>query len=193
MLKGDQFGAWVFVEVVSKTHSNCVCTLCDKIYEVNTKNLKYGHTVKCRSCASKESAKKHGAADKHPIYSIWKGMRARCNNENLPAYKDYGGRGIGYCERWEDFTNFAEDMFTSYIPGLTLERIDVNGSYCPENCKWATRKEQNNNQRKSLCLLFNGSSYTESELSELTGVPRTTIQARRNKGATVEEMVYGFV
>lgn len=84
-------------------------------------------------------------------------------------------------------------MYPSYRQGLSIDRVDVNGGYCKENCKWSTEKEQANNQRKSLKLQFNGSAYTEAELSEITGVPRTTIQTRRLKGATVEEMVYGFV
>ena len=193
MFNGDVFGYWVYIRQVSKTHSLCTCSLCENSYEVNTKNLKSGKTIKCRSCASKIVAKKHGWADNHPIYNIWKGLRSRCYNKNIACYKDYGGRGIKVCARWEDFTKFVEDMYPSYRQGLSIDRADVNGDYCKENCKWSTEKEQANNQRKSLKLQFNGSAYTEAELSEITGVPRTTIQTRRLKGATVEEMVYGFV
>lgn len=128
-------------------------------------------------------------ADKHPLYSIWKNMKSRCYNPNRVAYKDYGGRGISVCDRWRhSFMSFYEDMLEGYEEGLSLDREDNDGNYCKENCRWINRAMQNRNQRKSLKLLYKGKYVTEAELSEITGIPRTTIQQRRRAGWEGEDL-----
>lgn len=128
----------------------------------------------------------------HPIYNIWKGMRTRCNNPNVACYHRYGGRGIGIHPSWDDFWKFVEDN-PGFVKGLTLDRIDNDKDYGPGNCRWATRAQQLTNHSLSLGLVWKGERVTEYKLAKITGVPRTTIQARRRRGAkTVEEMVYGF-
>lgn len=129
--------------------------------------------------------------DEHRLYLTWKSMRSRCNNPNVWCYPRYGGRGIKVCERWNDFLLFLEDMESSFQEGLTLDRKDSNGDYSPENCRWADKETQMNNQEKCLSLLFEGELYTEAQLARKTGVSRTTIQTRRKAGYSVEEMVYG--
>ena len=84
----------------------------------------------------------------HPLYSVWSSMLARCYNSKNKSYKYYGKRGVKVCSRWRDsFSNFLEDMYSSYQKGLTLDRVDTNGDYSPDNCKWSTVTEQNNNRR----------------------------------------------
>ena len=91
------------------------------------------------------------------LYSIWTNMKTRCNNNSCKGYKDYGGRGIKICEEWNDFKSFYEwAMKNGYSDDLTIDRIDVNGNYEPNNCKWSTVIEQANNKRNN--ILFNGMS-----------------------------------
>lgn len=95
-------------------------------------------------------------ASQHPLYHTWKAMKSRCNNKNDSAYRNYGGRGIKVCERWQEpheqgFWNFVSDMGPKPNPSedYSLDRIDVNGDYCSENCRWVNRHQQNINRRDS--------------------------------------------
>lgn len=95
---------------------------------------------------------KHGAGStkiRHPLYLKWCAMKRRCFNKNEKCYKNWGGRGITVCEKWLSFENFARDMGPSFKPGLSLDRIDVNGNYEPNNCRWVTLAEQNRNKRST--------------------------------------------
>lgn len=84
---------------------------------------------------------------KHPIYEVWANMKKRCSNQNHPLYKWYGGRGITFCTEWSSFLGFYNDMWMSYRKGLELDRINNDGPYCKENCRWVTHKENIKNRR----------------------------------------------
>lgn len=123
--------------------------------------------IPCRSCANAERGKtgvqsrffKHGLI-KHPLYTTWKNMRSRCLNPTNLHFKDYGGRGITICDRWlESFPKFLEDM-GERSPGMSLDRIDVDGPYSPQNCKWASRSEQSKNTRRSTSPSLQWNSHT---------------------------------
>jgi hypothetical protein len=92
-------------------------------------------------------AKSHGLTKK-PIYNSWRGMKERCDNPKNKRYSSYGGRGITYDVRWINFSAFLEDMGETYIDGYELDRINVNGNYNKDNCRWSTQSEQAYNQRK---------------------------------------------
>lgn len=118
------------------------------------------------------------------IHKTWCDMKYRCDNKKD---KDYGGRGITYDPRWEKFENFLQDM-GERPEGKTLDRINVNGNYCKENCRWATMKQQQRNKRCNIIYEFNGNKLTLSEWSEITGIGRTTLDMRiRTYGWPVEK------
>lgn len=115
-------------------------------------------------------------------------MLSRCRNKKNPGYKNYGGRGIIVCERWKKFENFLEDM-GDRPNRLTLERIDNNGNYCKENCKWATQKEQCNNQRTNVTIFYEGNKYHLSELSRIIGVSPSVIINRMKRNWDIKKRI----
>jgi hypothetical protein len=108
-------------------------------------------------------------------------MRSRCRNENNPAWDNYGGRGILLCDRWEEFRQFFEDM-GECPDGMSIDRIDNDGNYEPDNCRWATRKEQSRNKRTSKMITANGKTMCVAAWSEETGINQHTIGGRIRLG-----------
>lgn len=122
---------------------------------------------------------KHGKCHS-PIYCSYAGAKTRCNNIKNKDYKMYGGRGIKM--EWASFKDFFTDMGETYKLGLTLERIDVNGNYCKENCKWADRKAQANNRTNSRLFEYNGEVKTISQWAEYLNMERYLINNRLLRG-----------
>lgn len=115
------------------------------------------------------------------FYRTWVNMKSRCNNKKLSDYRRYGGRGISVCEKWEKFDGFVEDMLPSYKDELTLDRIDNNGNYSKENCRWVNRVVQANNTRnidRAKKYFYHGESLTVKELASRFGIKRTTLDMR---------------
>jgi hypothetical protein len=116
-----------------------------------------------------------------PTYSSWKAMRARCQNPNAHRYESYGGRGITVCERWQDFDVFLADM-GERPEGSTLDRIDNNGPYSPENCRWATQAEQIRNRNSGLhSFTIDGKTQCLTDWAVQFGIPRSVVYHRVNR------------
>lgn len=113
----------------------------------------------------------------------------RCRNPNNPRWHQYGGRGIKVCDRWESFEAFYEDVGPRPTPEHSLDRIDNDGDYAPENCRWATRDEQNTNKRCNVRVPYNGAHLTIAELSKEVGVPYALLHKRIWRGWSVERAV----
>lgn len=127
-------------------------------------------------------------ASKHPLYHVWANMWERCTNKRHTNYKHYGGRGIRVCEEWKDFLQFLLDIGEKPGDGYSLDRIDFDGSYCPENIRWATQKEQTRNRRITRLIEWRGARRCLAEWAEVTGIPSRVLQLRlQRRGWGVEE------
>ena len=150
-------------------------------------NLLNGHTQSCGCLHENGTRTTHGMR-RTRLYRIWSDMKSRCNNQNRPRYSDYGGRGIVVCEEWEQsFEAFSDwALANGYCDGLTIDRIDNDGDYRPENCRWITRHDQGSNKRNNNLLTLNGETKTISQWAKITGIDRRTIAKRKKLGWTDE-------
>jgi hypothetical protein len=123
------------------------------------------------------------------LYGVWKDMHKRCSNPKSLNYPHYGGRGIKVCKHWFELDNFIIDM-GHRPPGMSLDRIDNNGDYCPENCRWATDKEQMNNTRNNLHIEAFGRVQTLAQWCVETGLKRPTVNRRLKDGWNVEAALF---
>ncbi len=185
-LTGKKFGRLTVIEQCGRNKQGgvlwqCKCD-CGNNHVASNGALCAGTVQSCgclKEERQKESVTKHGL-HQNPLYKKWQGMKTRCTNKKAANYHDYGGRGIKVCGEWEhDFLSFYKwAIANGYADGLTLDRIDVNGDYCPENCRWATIEEQNNNQRNSRVLTHNGKTQTVGQWAKETGLNYQTIRRR---------------
>ena len=128
---------------------------------------------------------KHGHGYGTPTYQSWRSLRARCDDASR---KNYGAKGISYCERWESFELFLKDM-GERPEGMTLDRIDSSKDYCPENCKWSGSHEQSRNKRNSVKVIYEGTQELLVDLCLRKGVKYQTVYSRLKKGWSVEDAV----
>lgn len=200
-LVGKTFGRLTVIKDSGERATNgsilweCKCS-CGKTSLVRGSELTGGRTKSC-GCYStdvlKKVATKHGLSKvngKHTkLFRAWASMKQRCYNKNHASYKDYGGRGIDVCTEWrEDFEAFHDwSIANGFSDDLSIDRIDNDKGYSPDNCRWVDAKTQIRNRRNTVTYNWNGSEYTLAELGELTGINKMTIKSRLNSGATLEE------
>lgn len=192
-LIGNKFGRWTVIKLHSVIQRYtkkgikdgkdyyylCQCD-CGNQAIVYRRNLLEGKSKSC-GCLSKEKRIKTNTKYKlsHTrIDNIYYGMKSRCYNSKNPAYKNYGAREIKVCDEWlKDKTKFFEWAFANgYKEDLSIDRIDVNGNYEPDNCRWATRKEQNNNTRNNCYIKINNEIHTLSEWSEILNIKSSKLR-----------------
>jgi len=185
---GQQFGQLTALEYVGNRKWLCKCT-CGNETSVRNTYLLSGHTRSCGCLRTRKTVERtttHGLTASK-VYRAWEHMKTRCTNPNHPATHHYMGRGITVCARWLDsFEAFYEDMGEPPTPKHTLERIDNDGPYNPDNCKWATRTEQMRNRRSTIMLTYAGKTRPLVEWAEQFGLRKTTLRARIRRGWSVE-------
>lgn len=186
---GDRFGRLVVLEDLGtrgkwyNRYFLCKCD-CGNKKEFRAQNLQSRHTTSC-GCLKKEKALRdkttHGLS-KSRTHRIWRGIKTRCQNPKAHAYANYGGRGIRVCEEWQSFEPFWEwAQANGYNDTLSIDRVDVNGDYCPENCRWVDVKTQANNKRTSRKYTVKEKTLTEAEWRRNIGVGQCTISKWRSK------------
>lgn len=192
-LAGQKFNRLTALSIVGRAKSGGVTWLCrcECLTEivVRGKKLVFGSTKSCGCLKREKDRSQKGRARKNkakhavsgtPMYQVWAGMRDRCRNQKNKYYDRYGGRGITICERWDSFENFCADM-GERPAGLTIERIDNDKGYSPDNCRWATAAEQNRNKTGVLKITIDGVTRCLSEWAREVGVTRHYLAYRIKK------------
>jgi hypothetical protein len=177
----ERYGRWI-----------CLCD-CGTRKSIGAKSL--GRSTRSCGCLSRELTSKRNATHGHsrgyrrsPTFAIWHQMRARCENRKSEKFPRYGGRGIVVCERWKRFENFLADM-GERPPKMSIERIDNDGPYSPENCRWATSMEQGSNTSTNRLLTVRGVTLHLTEWSRRMGVRHQLISRRLQRGWSEEAAV----
>lgn len=194
-LNGKKFNRWTVLDGSSSDKILCKCE-CGTIRSVRKYAIINGHSLSC-GCLQKENAAKscisrtrHGK-HKHPIYVCWTHMKERCFTKTCKSYKNYGGRGISVCEEWLDFETFYRwAKSNGWQKGLSIERKDNDGNYCPENCTWIPKNQQTKNTRKNVKIEIDGKVLNLSEWARRFGISLGAIYYRVNhKGWPIEKAI----
>lgn len=191
-ITGQKFGRLTVSGFAGKSNDRQYMWLCDcdcgNTVIVRGYSLRSGNTQSC-GCLQKETNIRirttHGMSNTR-IYNIWKGMKERCSTPSTSCYKYYGGRGIKVCDEWQEFEPFCEwAMMHGYRDDLTIDRLDVNGDYGPDNCRWATIEEQVLNTRRNHYITHNGETKTLKEWAKILGINHSTLIERLRRWQSV--------
>lgn len=184
-LTGRRFGRLLVVNRANKNSFGealweCQCD-CGNSHIAKGSSLRRGKCLSCgcyqRECISKAHTKHNMYGTR--LYHIWSGMIQRCTNPNNSKYKNYGKRGIKVCDEWKDFSNFYKwASATNYAENLTIDRVDVNGNYTPDNCRWTTINIQENNRTNNFVISICGTSHTLAEWCRIYHISYSTVQER---------------
>ena len=202
-LTGQKFFCWTVIKFSShigrRPYWECRCN-CGTMRAIREDNLKNGESWSCGCLKNKGKPKKikttHKINELHgksswPEHKVWSNMKGRCYNKNDQDFKYYGGRGISVCKSWRNsFTNFITDMGRRPSPAHSIDRIDNDGNYEPNNCRWATAAVQANNRRNSRILTFDGKSLNVKQWAKTTEISYYEILRRLNEGWPVEQALY---
>lgn len=195
-LTGQKFGRLTVMNLLSERAKNgmkiykCLCD-CGNYVNVRYGNLTSGNTKSCGCFNSDYSSKRNSTHTR--LYKIYYNMKTRCYNKNATRYADWGGRGITICEEWlDDFMSFYDWAINNgYHDSLTIDRIDNNKGYSPDNCRWITNKEQSNNRRNNILLTYNHVTKTIKEWANDLGINYYTVIGRYHRNWSDEECLFG--
>ena len=189
---GNKYGKLLVLEehrVDGKLFCKCRCD-CGNHCDIYKFHLSNGHTKSCGCSRNENKPIKHGYS-KTRLYGIWGNMKRRCTDPKSDNYNYYGGRGISICDEWlndsSSFINWA--INNGYEKHLTLDRIDPDGNYCPENCRWITQKEQSNNTRKNRYIEYEDERLTLAQWSDKTGIRVSTLFYRLKSGWNIKDVL----
>jgi hypothetical protein len=168
-----------------RVYAKVQCSCGSPVRFVRIDGLRNGTSKSC-GCLRIEATTKHGMWN-HPVFHAWTKMINRCSNPKDKRYNCYGGRGIKVCERWTVLKNFVQDMSDTYKPGLTIDRINNDGDYEPENCRWATVAQQNRNYRRNVVLHHNGESMCAIDWALKLNINPKNIYERKKAGWSDED------
>lgn len=192
---GDRYGRWT---IISRCASRCHVTVwkcrcdCGTIKEVLSNSLRSGESLSC-GCLKNELARarelEHGESHtRSREYCAWNNMKSRCQNKNNPGYRNYGGRGITVCARWENsFALFLKDMGRCPV-GLSLGRINNDLPYRPSNCRWETKKQQDNNRRNNVLITHDGITNTRAEWARILGISHEVIRGMQRRNSPLSPL-----
>ena len=197
-LTGQRFGRLTVIErTENNRHGNamwlCLCDCGNKVIVLGS-DLRAGHTRSCKCLqdeVNRELHKTHGLS-KTRLHKIWSKMIDRCYNPHHVQYHNYGGRGITICREWkDDFTVFyAWAMANGYAETLSIDRIDNDGNYCPENCQWITMREQQNKRGDNVLVTMNGKTQNVTQWCNELGANRAYVYKRLKKGWPPEKAFF---
>lgn len=187
---GDTFGLWTVVDGAGCSLCQCLCS-CGTERAVKSWDLIYETS---KNCGCLRRAKVASRNRRHDLsqsneYSIWSGIRARCGNPNHPSYHKYGARGVKVVDRWNSFLNFLEDMGPRPSEKHSIERVDNNGNYGPDNCIWATIDVQSVNRRNTRFASLNGRTLSLRDWAPVVGIPKSVLYARAHLGWDDEKIL----
>lgn len=189
-ISGQKFGRLTVLDKLHNHHKRntywlCVCE-CGNLVEVQGSTLKNGRSKSC-GCLLKDTNTKHGKAH-IPLYNVWVSMKQRCYNKCNKRYENYGQRGIAVYDEWkDDFQAFYDwAMSHGYKEGLQIDRIDVNGNYEPNNCRWVDVKTQQRNKSNNKLYTINGVTHCLSEWCETFNLKYDTVHMRLYRGWSIE-------
>ena len=192
VVTGERYGSLIILNEVEKRGVFrtflCKCD-CGRVKVFRFNDIRTGHSTSC-GCARTESCSSHGMSNLAE-YKTWQDMKGRCLNKKHMSFGYYGGRGIQVCDRWMRFENFYEDMGPKPGKEYSIDRIDNGGDYCPDNCHWATRKDQNSNTRRNRIIDIGGVSRSVTEWASFVGVKYGTVSSRLSRGWDPVDAIYG--
>lgn len=196
-LTNIRFGKLIALRIVGKNKHNrylweCLCDCGNKTI-VQSVALSSGNTKSCGCLHSEKLVERNITHNmsKDRLYQRWQAMKRRCYGKNIKRFKDYGGRRIKVCNEWlhsfESFQNWA--LSNGYKKNLTIERRDVNGNYCPDNCCWITKKSQARNTRKNIYLTINGETKLLIDFAKENNLSPQLLRQRYHKGVAGEDIL----